>query len=241
MKLLLSVVNREEALIAYQAGVDVLDIKNPREGSLGANFPLTILEIRKLLLEAEISAAIGDMPNLPGTASLAAFGASICKVNFVKVGLYGIKNDIEAKYLLKNVVDSAKAFNPKIKVVAAAYADYKTIGSLDPLTLTNIAKGVGIDVVMIDVKNKNNGNLFELMSDDQIEKFVQNSKTKSLFTSLAGSLKKEHVSKVFELGADFFGARGSVCSGDRCSRLDRNKVEKLVKEFQRIKEISIIA
>ncbi|MHA2277293.1 MAG: (5-formylfuran-3-yl)methyl phosphate synthase, partial [Candidatus Kariarchaeaceae archaeon] len=39
MRLLISVINREEAINAINGGTDILDIKNPKEGSLGANFP----------------------------------------------------------------------------------------------------------------------------------------------------------------------------------------------------------
>jgi uncharacterized protein (UPF0264 family) len=234
MKFLVSVIDEQESLDAYHAGADIIDIKNPREGSLGANFPITILKIRELLPEAEISAAIGDMPNLPGTASLAALGASVCGVNYVKVGLYGVKNELEAKYFLKNVVNSVKIINKNTKIVAASYADYKIINSLDPLLLVNIAKEVDIDGVMIDVRNKNNGNLFELMPEDQIKNFIQIAKTNGLLTALAGSLGKKHILKVFELGADVFAVRGSVCSGDRSSRLDKNKVKDLADQIKRI-------
>ncbi len=92
MKLMISVVSSEEASAALSGGAEILDVKNPAEGSLGANFPDTIREIRTLAPEAvRVSAAIGDMPNLPGTAALAALGAASCKVDYVKVGLLGPK------------------------------------------------------------------------------------------------------------------------------------------------------
>lgn len=39
MKLLVSPINKEEAIAAYKGGADIIDVKNPKEGSLGANFP----------------------------------------------------------------------------------------------------------------------------------------------------------------------------------------------------------
>ena len=77
MKLLVSVVSADEARIAAAAGADIVDVKNPAEGSLGAPSPAVIAAVRDAVgAERPVSAAIGDMPNLPGTAALAALGAS---------------------------------------------------------------------------------------------------------------------------------------------------------------------
>ena len=81
MKLMVSVLSAEEAHEAIEGGAEILDIKNPAEGSLGAQPPQVIREVKKFGAgRVEISAAIGDMPNLPGTAALAALGAASCGV-----------------------------------------------------------------------------------------------------------------------------------------------------------------
>ena len=46
MLLLISPINHEEALESIKGGADIVDVKNPKEGSLGANFPWVIKEIR---------------------------------------------------------------------------------------------------------------------------------------------------------------------------------------------------
>ena len=91
MRLLVSVVNEEEVTAAVEGGADIIDVKNPREGTLGGNFPHVIRRVRKCTPSAlDVSATIGDVPNLPGTVALAALGASTCGVQYVKVGLFGI-------------------------------------------------------------------------------------------------------------------------------------------------------
>ena len=88
MKLLVSVVDAGEARAAAAAGADIVDVKNPAEGSLGAPSPAVIAAVRAAVpAELPVSAAIGDMPNLPGTAALAALGAARSGATFVKVGL----------------------------------------------------------------------------------------------------------------------------------------------------------
>ena len=75
MRLMISVTSAEEAHAAMAGGAEILDVKNPAEGSLGAQSPSIIREIKSLISDrVELSAAIGDMPNLPGTAALAALG-----------------------------------------------------------------------------------------------------------------------------------------------------------------------
>ena len=65
LKLLVSVVNRSEAIESVEGGAHIIDVKNPREGSLGANFPRVIKEIKGIIPEnIELSATIGDMPLL---------------------------------------------------------------------------------------------------------------------------------------------------------------------------------
>ena len=62
-------------------------MKNPKEGSLGANFPWIIKEISDYAVDVIVSATIGDVPYKPGTESLAAFGSAVSGSNYVKVGL----------------------------------------------------------------------------------------------------------------------------------------------------------
>ena len=77
MRLLVSVTDAAEARVAVEGGVDIVDVKNPAEGSLGAPGPGVIERVRQVVPpERAVSAAIGDLPNLPGTAALAALGAA---------------------------------------------------------------------------------------------------------------------------------------------------------------------
>ena len=63
MKLFVSVVDAGEARVAAEAGADIVDVKNPAEGSLGAPAPAVIADVRAALpAELPVSAAIGDMP-----------------------------------------------------------------------------------------------------------------------------------------------------------------------------------
>jgi uncharacterized protein (UPF0264 family) len=233
LKLLVSVKDENEALEAIKGGAHIVDVKNPREGSLGANFPRVIRRVKEIALNnVEVSATIGDLPNLPGTASLAALGAVVSGANYVKAGLFGVKTFSEAVTLMREVCRAVKEYNASSKVIAAGYADFKKVNCLNPLKLPEIANKVKADGVMIDVKIKNYGKLFNLLSDNELREFVNRSHKYNLTVALAGSLDKNDIQRVVSLGADIIGVRRAVCSkGDRL----KGKVQwKAVREFVEI-------
>ena len=119
MRLLVSVVDAGEAREAAAAGADIVDVKNPGEGSLGAPSPAVIEAVRAAVPAGlPVSAAIGDMPNLPGTAALAAVGAARSGAAFVKVGLWGVSSEA-----LASLVADAQAAGLQVAVAGALRAN----------------------------------------------------------------------------------------------------------------------
>jgi len=230
--LLISVVNKTEAIESIEGGADILDVKNPKEGALGANFPHVIRSVKDAAPKnLEVSATIGDLPNLPGTASLAALGAAVSGVDYVKVGLFGVKNKEEATALMIEVVRAVKDYNSNLKTIASGYADYRTVGCVSPLELPEVAHDSKADGVLIDVKIKNKkSKLFTFLDDQQLKQFVTQAHSYKLLAALAGSLDATDVPKIHSLGADIIGVRGAVCSQkDRVfGKLERQKVAEFV-------------
>lgn len=238
IRLLASVINDVEAIEAVKGGADIIDVKNPREGSLGANFPRVIKQIRRIVPEGiEVSATIGDLPNLPGTASLAALGAAVSGANYVKAGLFGVKDSSEALYLLREVCMAVKDFNPSLKVIAGGYADYRDVGSINPLKLPEIAYTAGADGVIVDTKIKSvRRKIFDLITYADLKKFVEDAHKLNLTVAIAGSLGKEDIPLVYSLGADIIGVRGSICFGrDRVNGVVKAElVREFVNEIRRV-------
>lgn len=219
MKLLISPINEAEAKQAIAGGADIIDIKNPLEGALGANYPWVIKNIKQSIPQPlEVSCAIGDAPNLPGTISLAAYGAASLGVDYIKVGLFGVKTVEEAVFLLKQVVKASKECNPAVKVVAAGYADAEKIGTINPSLIPEIAHQASADVAMLDTATKDGTNLFTYQTKEQLKAFVNKAHSLGLQAALAGSLRKQDLATVYGLGADIAGLRGAACTGS-----DRNR------------------
>ncbi|MEM1671909.1 MAG: (5-formylfuran-3-yl)methyl phosphate synthase [Archaeoglobaceae archaeon] len=229
MLVLVSPKNLSEAIEAIEGGADIIDVKNPAEGSLGANFPWVISEVAKLAKKhgKEVSATTGDMPYKPGTASLAALGAAVAGADYVKVGLYGIKNEVEAKDVIMAVVRAVKSYDQSKKVVIAGYGDYYRIGAISPLKLPHIASECGADVVMVDTAIKDGSSIFDHMSFESLQEFVSLAKENGLQCALAGNLGWGHLESLRRLSPDIIGVRTIVCENGRNSHVKRELVRKL--------------
>jgi uncharacterized protein (UPF0264 family) len=240
LKLLISPKNEMEAMEAIAGGADIIDVKNPKEGPLGANFPWVIKRIRQVTpANIEVSCTIGEMPNLPGSMALAALGAATTGVDYVKAGLYGLKTQEEAINLMCNVAKAAKNHNPSIKVVASGYADAARIGTVDPLIVPKIAQEAPADIAMLDTAIKDGKNLFTFLTKPQLQRFVNEAHSYGLKAALAGSLQKEDLPVVYALGADVAGVRGAACTlSDRVNgQITREKVRELVEVVKRAEKL----
>lgn len=229
MQLLISVVNEEEAKSAVDGGADIVDVKNPLEGALGANFPHVIRRVRQCVPPGlPVSAAIGDAPDKPGATALAALGAAVCGVQYVKVGLYGTKEPRQAVFLLKEVCRAAREYDSGIKIIAVAYADAHKIGSLPALKSPSVASEAGADGCMLDTAVKGGGSLFSHLGDDELRNFVKNCHNAGLLCALAGSLGEADIPHVSKIGPDIIGFRTAACLGDRIKGVvERQRVKRL--------------
>lgn len=233
MKLLVSPINVEEAKTCKLGGADIIDVKNPKEGSLGANFPWMIKDVKKAAGTVPLSATIGDFNYKPGTASLAALGAAVAGADYIKVGLYDIRTNEQALEMLTNIVRSVKEFDKNKKVVASGYSDYLRINSISPFELPAIGGDAGIDVVMMDTGIKDGRSTFEFLKDEELMEFVSSARDHGLQTALAGTIKFEDIPALKRISPDIIGVRGCVCGGDRNSSIKKELVVKLKNEISR--------
>ena len=216
IKLLVSPRNVNEAKITIASGVDYIDCKNPEEGSLGANFPWIITQMKELIPSnsyQKLSATIGDFPYLPGSASLAALGAAYSGADIIKVGLKGPQNLEEGIKMMKNVVKAVKDFNKEIKIVAAGYADQKKLKkSPDPFLIPIIASESGSDIAMLDTYFKDGSNLFDFLNKDQLIEFSSIGREHGVQIALAGNLRTSDLNQIKNISPDIIGVRSVVCN-----------------------------
>jgi (5-formylfuran-3-yl)methyl phosphate synthase len=232
MRVLGSPISLAEARVLCEGGVDIIDVKNVKEGSLGASFPWVIREVVQAFPThpaRQFSATLGDLPYKPGTAALAALGAAVSGVDYVKAGLHGVRTYAEAKAMMQAVVQACKGYRPAITVVAAGYADYRRFGGLPTGELVAAARDAGADLVMVDTAIKDGTTLFDALSVEEVEAFVQAARAAGLRVALAGSLQQAHLPLLKQLGPDVVGVRGALCEqGDRTTGITLARVREFM-------------
>jgi hypothetical protein len=223
MQLLVSPSSIEEARSSLSA--DIIDVKKPSEGSLGANFPWVIREIKKIAGNKPVSAAIGDNEYKPGTAALSAYGAAHAGADYIKVGLMFDGAD-RARDVIEAVTTAVKEEFPEKYVVIAAYADFERMGTISPFAISSLVADAGADIAMIDTWIKDGKSLFDFMDEESLNRFVGQNRELGLQTALAGSLKFEDLDALKRIDPEIIGVRGMVCGGDRSTRVRAELVEK---------------
>ncbi|MER5951860.1 (5-formylfuran-3-yl)methyl phosphate synthase [Streptomyces sp. NPDC001904] len=236
--LLISPDSVEEAVECAKAAehLDIVDVKRPAEGSLGANFPWVIREIRDAVPAAKpVSATVGDVPYKPGTVAQAALGAAVSGATYIKVGLYGCITPEQAVEVMHGVVRAVKEYRPDAFVVASGYADAHRIGCVNPLSLPDIALRSGSDAAMLDTAIKDGTRLFDHVPPDVCGEFVRRAHEAGLLAALAGSVRVGDLPALTRIGTDIVGVRGAVCEGgDRdAGRIDRRLIAAFRAEMDR--------
>jgi (5-formylfuran-3-yl)methyl phosphate synthase len=227
VRLLVSVLSASEARRALAGGADIIDVKDPREGALGAPAPHVLSEVVRAVGGAgPVSVALGDLPDLPNTAALAARGAALAGASFVKVGLRGVVDLDRAVTVMRAVAD---AVDPRVSVIAATYAD---AGSLDPPALApaclpDVVRLTGIAGALVDTFVKDGRGLYGWLSESELSDLVARTRAAGGLFGVAGQLRLGELRRV---DADVVGVRSAVCGGDRTGELDAGLVAAAVAE-----------
>ncbi len=214
--MLASVRSSWEARQIVSAGVDIVDLKEPSRGALGALSAKSVAEIVNTIGGRKpTSATIGDLVADPKTVCIAVRAMSETGVDYVKVGLFGGASDISTVQALGE--ECARG----TRVVIVLFADRNPNLKLLPLIAASGCSGV-----MLDTANKNSGSLRDCRTQAELADFLSRARTLGLLAGLAGSLRRDDVLPLLELDPDYLGFRGALCRGkERASLIDRGKVQ----------------
>jgi len=227
MKILTTVVSGAEAKQVADLA-DLIDVKDPSKGSLGAPEQVTVHSIRTVIgSQCPLSVAMGDLDpeNTHAAVELGRLMAG-AGATMLKIGLTSIQEEkaIEALSELKN------ALSDNVQVAVVAYADAENHGFLPPSALPRLAKTSGLYGIMIDTYSKlPDQSSLDYLSEEIIKEIFVEAKGLGLRTALAGGLDMEHMDEVARAAPDFVGFRSAITSeGEReKSGIDRAKINKL--------------
>ena len=213
-QLLISVKNVEETLIALEAGVDIIDLKDPENGALGALDIATSKSILQVISGAAIvSATVGEYhvclsDLIFDIRARVEIGADIIKIAVSEL-LY--KSDF--------MIEISKLTNQGIKIVAVFFAD-------EPIDLNLLKKSqqIGCFGAMLDTRGKQQ-NLLQSLTTSEIQIFIQKCNQHQLQSGFAGSLKSQDIENLIKFNPTYIGFRGGVCENNmRKSALSACKV-----------------
>lgn len=199
--MLASVAGLEEAVQVQAAGADIIDLKAPAIGALGA---LKIDAVREIVnqLDADtvISATVGDLPMQPDLVRDAVSKMWATGVDYVKIGLFP-GGDWQASIAGLTPVSSAGA-----RLIAVFFGDR------DPDTkwFSELASA-GFSGVMLDTQDKRSGSLRQFYDRERLDDFISKSRRYDFLCGLAGSLRDEDIEPLLELKPDYLGFRGALC------------------------------
>jgi uncharacterized protein (UPF0264 family) len=195
---------------ALALGADIIDLKDPRRGALGA-WPTALLPLAVAAAggRVPVSATVGDLPMEPETLLNAALTTAAAGVDYVKVGLFGEHGQDAC------ITALAAAAEARVRLVAVLMADrHPALGVLPVLARAGFAG------VMLDTADKGAGGLRRHLLPRELAAFVEAARALGLVTGLAGSLKADDVGPLVALGPDYLGFRGALCGGQRTASLD---------------------
>ena len=202
--MLASVMTCAEAMIALEGGADIIDLKNPARGALGALDDNTIRAVVTAVAgRVPVSATVGDLVEMDGgqvgraVEHMAANG-----VDYVKVGFF--PSPAAAACL-----DALSAHAGKgIRLVAVLFGDLGYEGFLVP----DFA-AAGFAGIMLDTAIKGGGSIRGRIADSRLADFVAAAQASGLVAGLAGSLAITDIAPLIQMRPDYLGFRGALCAG----------------------------
>ncbi len=229
MRLLVSVVGVQEVSAVLDGGADIVDVKEPSSGPLGAPELATFRAVRAAVLPPRLtSIAIGDVSEDPPILLARARSAASSGADFVKIGLHHTGRAVER--VLDRVARVVAEVGPATRVVGVGYADHlkETV-----LALPELARTAGAHGVMLDTGRKDGKSLLDHMQEVSISRFVDLGHGAGLVVGLAGSLGLAELERVRDSGADVVGVRGAACCGGRLGRVSAERVRRLAQAIRR--------
>jgi uncharacterized protein (UPF0264 family) len=228
--LLVSVRSADEALEALAGGADVIDVKEPRRGSLGAaDAPVIAEVVRAVSARATVSAALGELVELESKGSDLNRTTMLGGVSLFKIGLSGCREN--ANWLLvwrdviKQLIDGRRA--AASRPVAVAYADWQAASAPEPMQVLQAAVEARCPALLVDTWDKSSGSLFKCWPPADLHCFAEEVRSHGIALVLAGSLMGAAVGDAARLGPDLIAVRTAACRGGRDGRVCRQLVRAL--------------
>lgn len=230
-QLLVSVRNLEEAGTAFEGGADVIDVKEPGNGPLGAADKTVQMSIaQRYHSRRPVSAAQGelletDFPNW-----------DLSDLSYLKWGLSGCQDRNWSVALRSRQRALAERGSGSPTLVLVGYADSEEARSPPIADLLSLAGRERHAIVLIDTFKKGLSHkgerlsLLRYLSPHRLAAIVEQCRGHGAQIALAGSLTEKEIRLLLSGGAkpDWFAVRGAACAqGNRQGALCLERIRAL--------------
>jgi uncharacterized protein (UPF0264 family) len=227
--LLVSVRSAEEALLALEGGADLIDVKEPSRGSLGAADALTVNAVlRQIAGRRPVSAAAGELLGAGALLPLSAL-LDLQALSYLKWGLSGCRTQDGWRKLLLTHQELLLRHAPRCRLVAVAYADWQRAAAPPPEEVAAFACARQTGAFLIDTWRKDGTTLLKWLNVEEIASLRQRCQDARVPIALAGSLGLDEIKQLLGVAPEWFAVRGAVCHhGQREGGIDGMAVRRFV-------------
>lgn len=223
--LLVSVRSVAEAVAALAGGAEIVDVKEPLHGPLGAADAAVSAAIGATVARrVPWTIACGELADGPDDAAAIVHRchgmlASDSLPAAAKAGPAGL----DERAWRRAFARFAAILPAETAPIAVAYADWAVAGAPPPDAI--IAGAGACAGLLIDTFDKQGPALLELATSETLRGWIQAAHARGLLTALAGRLTLESIPHAVALGPDVVAIRGAACVGGRSGRICRERVE----------------
>jgi (5-formylfuran-3-yl)methyl phosphate synthase len=219
--LLVSVRSAAEARVALACGVDLIDIKEPRLGSLGACDASTIAEIADVVGDrCPLSVALGELRDF--FASGSRLPAE--RIRFAKFGLAGMGDvaDWQARFSA-----ALKTLPARVKSVAVIYVDYRQAKAPPPQAVIEAGVQSRCGALLVDTFCKDGTTLLDHCSTGELRQWGHQARAAKMTFVVAGSVNRELIPRLARCRVDYIAVRGAACKDSRASEIDAGRIAEI--------------
>jgi uncharacterized protein (UPF0264 family) len=220
-RLLISVRDATEAQSAFAGGADLIDVKEPNRGALGAATRDVWREVLAKINERRpVSCALGELQE----RDVLERAREATGMSFAKVGLAGLQGNRDWQVQWRCV---QHALPQPTALVAVIYADWQDARTPLPCEILDHCAMLGCHWALIDTWQKGAGNLFQRIDDQGLKSIVSRAQSLQMQVVIAGSLTLDDLPHAMSFNPDYVGIRSAACVGGREGRISDTLVSQL--------------
>jgi len=234
IKLLVSIRSIEEVKVVNGLNIDIIDLKEPKNGPIGM---LDFIDIKKIVLALRGNNFCGKISttfelndgNLSGEDVAKIEDLGSVGLDYIKVGVSADENTLEN---LRKFAESLKKTKNRVLedklILVLMITDKYSFKFVKNISPSMVKKFPGI---MIDTINKESGSIFDIINLAELNIIKNFALENNVDFGIAGSLDVSHTKLINQLQPNWVGYRGGLCLEKRSGPLSRARLENLIDSF----------